>query len=71
MILKLLPIVAPFIIYLIINILKSYLSSAHKNTKNKDAVNMVSCSKCGTFVHESLVINKYNKSFCSSECLNS
>ena len=31
---------------------------------------MLSCSACGTFVHESLVIKKNGDNFCSEDCWN-
>ena len=40
-------------------------------TKNKDNKNeeIIMCDKCGTCVHESLLIIKNGKNFCSENCL--
>jgi formylmethanofuran dehydrogenase subunit E len=50
---------------------KGYVKSVFIDKSADKFETMVSCSKCGTFVHESLVIHKFNKSFCSKECVNS
>tara|TARA_B100001175_G_C18956161_1_gene378305 strand:+ start:156 stop:371 length:216 start_codon:yes stop_codon:yes gene_type:complete len=69
--LKLIPLVIPLIIYFLAQIAKEYIKSAFNNKPANTSETMVSCSKCGTFVHESLVINKLKKGYCSKECLNS
>ena len=32
---------------------------------------MINCSTCGTYVHQSIVIKKHGKKFCSENCSNS
>ena len=68
--LKILPLLIPLIIFLIPIIAKSYLKFLFtKNEKNKKDL-MFACDKCGTYSHESIVIKKRGKNFCSNECAN-
>ncbi len=68
--LKILPLLIPLIIFLIPIIAKSYLKFLlTKNEKNKKDL-MFACDKCGTYSHESIVIKKKGKNFCSNECAN-
>ena len=68
--LKILPLLIPLIIFLIPRIAKSYLKFLlTKNEKNKKDL-MFACDKCGTYSHESIVIKKKGKNFCSNECAN-
>lgn len=68
--LKILPLLIPLIIFLIPTIAKSYLKFLFtKNEKNKKDL-MFACDKCGTYSHESIVIKKKGKNFCSNECAN-
>ena len=71
MIIKLIPLFAPIIIYFLVQLTKSYIRSYFKSNEGHSSEKMLSCLKCGTFVHESLVLNKYGKNFCSEECANS
>lgn len=70
MLLKLIPLIIPLIIYFFIQIAKGYIKSAFVEKSAEKSEKMISCSECGTFVHESLAIHKFNKNFCSQECLN-
>jgi hypothetical protein len=66
--LKIIPLLIPLIILLIPIIAKSYLKFLFSNNKtNKDNL-MFACDKCGTYCHQSIVIKKRDKNFCSSEC---
>lgn len=41
------------------------------SSKSKKKLNeMVRCSVCNTFVHESIVVKKSGKEYCSTECSN-
>ena len=66
--LKILPILIPLIIFLIPLIARSYIKFLFTKKKtNKDDL-MVKCNNCGTYSHESIVIKKKGKNFCSNEC---
>jgi len=66
--LKILPLLIPLIIFLIPIIARSYLKFLFTKKKiNKDD-QMFECDNCGTFSHESIVIQKKGKNFCSNEC---
>jgi len=68
--LKILPLLIPLIIFLIPIIAKSYLKHVFNNKKlDKDDL-MFACDKCGTYSHESIVIKKRGRNFCSNECAN-
>ena len=71
MIIKLIPLFAPIIIYFLIQLTKSYFRSYFKGDDGDRSEKMLSCLACGTFVHESLVLNKFGKNFCSEKCANS
>ena len=66
--LKILPLLIPLIIFLIPIITRGYLKYlfTKKKTNNNDL--MFACNKCGTYSHESIVIKKKGKNFCSNEC---
>ena len=66
--LKILPLLIPLIIILIPIITRGYLKYlfTKKSTNNNDL--MFACDKCGTYSHESIVIKKKGKNFCSNEC---
>jgi len=70
-ILKLIPILAPFLILIIIRMVKMFLVSNMTAKSNINSNEMVSCSFCNTHVHEELVIRKFGKPYCSEECSNS
>jgi hypothetical protein len=66
--LKILPLLIPLIIFLIPIIAKGYLKFLFTKKKtNKDDL-MFECNNCGTHSHESIVIKKKGKNFCSNEC---
>jgi len=66
--LKILPLLIPLIIFLIPIISRSYLKFLFtKNKTNKDDL-MLACDKCGTYSHQSIIIKKRDKNFCSNEC---
>jgi hypothetical protein len=68
--LKILPLLIPLIIFLIPIIAKTYLKFLfRKNKKNKKDL-MYACDKCGTYSHESIVVKKRGKKFCSNVCAN-
>ncbi len=68
MLLKLLPLLIPPLIYFLIKLARLYISRIIFSEQNKKSEQMLSCSVCGTYVHESLVIKKYGNSFCSKDC---
>ena len=68
--LKILPLLIPIIIFLIPVIAKNYLKFLFtKKDKVKDDL-MIACDVCGTYSHESIVINKKGENFCSNKCAN-
>jgi NADH:ubiquinone oxidoreductase subunit 3 (subunit A) len=68
MVLKLLPLLVPIFIYLIILVAKSYLRSLILKSSAKKNEAMIACYQCGTYTHESLLIRKFGKQFCSDKC---
>ena len=65
--LKILPLLIPLIIFLIPIIAKNYVKFLFTEKTNKNDL-MFECDKCGTYSHESIVIKKEGKNFCSNEC---
>ena len=66
--LKILPLLILLIIFLIPIIARGYLKHLFTKQKtNKDDL-MFACANCGTYSHESIVIKKKGKKFCSNEC---
>ena len=70
MLIKLLPLLVPIIIYLIVLVAKSYLRSLLLRPNHKKNGAMIACCQCGTYAHESLLIKKFGKQFCSYKCSN-
>jgi hypothetical protein len=70
MLLKLLPLLIPIFIYLIFFVAKSYLKSLFLRPSHKNNEAMIACCQCGTYTHESLLIKKFGKQFCSYKCSN-
>jgi hypothetical protein len=68
--LKILPLLIPLIIFLIPIIAKSYLKFLFTKNKTNKKDLMFACDECGTYSHESIVINKRGKNFCSNKCSN-
>ena len=58
----------PLLVFFIIRIVRTYLNKVLSSKRNKKSEQMLSCSACGTFVHESLVVKKNGESFCSVDC---
>ena len=71
MLFKLLPLIAPIVFFILIRLLKSYITSILFSKKQNESNEMIGCYVCGTFVHEDLIIKKYGKKYCSEECSNS
>jgi formylmethanofuran dehydrogenase subunit E len=65
--LKILPLLIPLIIFLIPIIAKNYIKFLFTEKTNKNDL-MFECDKCGTYSHESIVIKKEGKNFCSNKC---
>ena len=65
--LKILPLLIPLIIFLIPIIARNYIKFLFTEKTNKNDL-MFECDKCGTYSHESIVIKKEGKNFCSNEC---
>ena len=68
--LKILPLLIPLIIFLVPIIAKNYLRFIFTQKKKFNDDLMVACNKCGTYSHESIVIKKKGKNFCSNKCVN-
>ncbi len=68
MIFKLLPLIAAIIVFIIIRILKSYITSILFSKKQNKSDEMISCYACGTYVHEDLIVKKFGKLYCSKDC---
>jgi hypothetical protein len=66
--LKILPLLIPLIIFLIPIIARGYLNYLFTKRKKNKNNSMFACDKCGTYSHESIVIKKKGKNFCSNEC---
>jgi len=60
----------PIISYFIIKSAKNYIDKMFSPRNEKKLNEMVSCSVCNTFVHESIVVKKSGKEYCSTECSN-
>ena len=65
--LKILPLLIPLIIFLIPIIAKNYVKFLFTEKTNQNDL-IFECDKCGTYSHESIVIKKEGKNFCSNEC---
>ena len=71
MIIKLiLSLLVPIILYFIIKSAKNYIDKIFSSKDEKKLNEMVRCSVCNTFVHESIVVKKSGKEYCSTECSN-
>ena len=71
MIIKLiLSLLVPIILYFIIKSAKNYIDKMFSSESEKKLNEMVRCSVCNTFVHESIVVKKSGKEYCSTECSN-
>lgn len=70
MLLKLLPLVAPFIIFILIRLVRSYINSILFTRKQGKSNEMIACDKCGIYVDEDLVLKRFGKFYCSKDCFN-
>ena len=70
MLLKLLPLLIPIVIYLIFLVAKSYLRPLFIRPSHKNNETMIACYQCDTYTHESLLIKKFGRQFCSDKCSN-
>lgn len=70
MLLKLLPLIAPFIIFIIIRLIRSYITSILFTGKQSKSNEMIACDKCGIYVDEDLVLKRFGKFYCSKDCFN-
>ena len=62
MTLKFISLILPLLIFIIFRYLKINLKKRNKTEK------IIKCEICNTFVHESLIVNKHQKNYCSEEC---
>ena len=69
--LKILPLLIPLLIFLFPILVRTYIKSKFTKTKDKKNELMVICSICGTYAHESIIIKKRDKNYCSKECASS
>lgn len=70
MIFKLLPLIAPILVFIVIRILRSYVTSILFSKKQNKSDEIIACSACGTYVHEDLLVKKFGKLYCSEDCFN-
>ena len=70
MIFKILPLLAPIIIFILLKLIKSYITSTLFAKKQSQSNEMIVCDRCGTYVHEDLLLKKFGKFYCSKDCLN-
>ena len=70
MLLKLLPLIAPFIIFIIIRLIRSYITSILSTKQQSKSNEMIACDKCGIYVDEDLVLKRFGKFYCSKDCFN-
>ena len=70
MIFKLLPLITPVIIFILLKLIKSYITSILYAKKQSKSNEMIICDGCGTYVHEDLLLKKFGKFYCSKDCLN-
>ena len=68
MIFKILPLLAPIIIFILLKLIKSYITSTLFAKKQSQSNEMIVCDRCGTYVHEDLLLKKFGKFYCSKDC---
>tara|TARA_B100000927_G_C16276352_1_gene393669 strand:- start:283 stop:498 length:216 start_codon:yes stop_codon:yes gene_type:complete len=66
----LLSILIPVVSYFIIKSAKNYIDKKFFSKEN-ESNQMINCSTCGTYVHQSIVLKKNGKEYCSKECADS
>jgi hypothetical protein len=65
---KIFTLLIPLLLFLIPFLARAYLKNAFKTRKRKRNDSMFVCDKCGTYTHESIIVKKRGKKFCSTEC---
>jgi late competence protein required for DNA uptake (superfamily II DNA/RNA helicase) len=65
---KILPLLAPIIIFILLKLIKSYITSTLFAKKQSQSNEMIVCDRCGTYVHEDLLLKKFGKFYCSKDC---
>jgi formylmethanofuran dehydrogenase subunit E len=65
---KILPLLAPIIIFILLKPIKSYITSTLFAKKQSQSNEMIVCDRCGTYVHEDLLLKKFGKFYCSKDC---
>ena len=65
---KLLPLIIPLVIFIIVIIAKSYKRSLFSTKEKPKNESMLACDHCGTYTHESLLIKRSSKNYCSDKC---
>lgn len=68
--LKILPLLIPIFFFLIPIFTKRYLKFLFTKKKTPRDDLMMACDTCGTYTHESIIIKKRGKNFCSDACSN-
>ena len=61
---KFIPLILPLLIFIFFR----YLNKNNKQKHNLEKV--IRCEACNVFVHESLVIKRFKKNYCSEKCSN-
>ena len=62
MVLKFILLILPLLIFIVLRHINNNLKQNGKSEK------VIKCEACNTFVHESLMIKRYQKNYCSKEC---
>jgi hypothetical protein len=65
---KILPLLAPIIIFILLKLIRSNITSILFDKKQSKSNEMIICDKCGTYVHEDLLLKKFGKFYCSKDC---
>lgn len=47
---------------------RAYLKSKFETKKKKKNNSMLICNNCGVYTHESIIVSRKGKKFCSAEC---
>ena len=68
MIFKILPLLAPIVIFILLKLIRSNITSILFDKKQSKSNEMIICDKCGTYVHEDLLLKKFGKFYCSKDC---
>jgi hypothetical protein len=65
---KIFTLLIPLLLFLIPFLARAYLKNVLKTRKKKKNDSMFVCNKCGTHTHESIIVKRKGKKFCSTEC---